>query len=180
MISLTADELSVPLSIPNSIRDIALRFCFECIRITIWQHKTLTQLHVLHVAFSVLHCFDVYEACVHNNAVIAPVCPFIFSHACSQGEKHFLCCIQINSTLVRRKPWVAPAKPQKKNDSQQPEKDQRRQRVKLRERRHQTLLRRLGSRDCRIQDGLIYKMITLNLPRSPKKLHSITLQRASH
>jgi hypothetical protein len=29
-------------------------------------------------AFSVLHCFDVYESCIHINAVIAHVCPFIF------------------------------------------------------------------------------------------------------
>jgi hypothetical protein len=58
-------------------------------------------------------------------------------------------------------------------------KDQRRQSVKLLERRHQTLHRRLTSRDCRIQDGLIYEMITLNLLRLRKKLHSITLPRVS-
>ena len=49
MIALTAEELSVPLFMLSSIRDIALRFFFECIRITLRRHKTFTQLHVLHV-----------------------------------------------------------------------------------------------------------------------------------
>ena len=36
MIALNAEELSVPLSMLSSIRDIALRFLFECIRIALW------------------------------------------------------------------------------------------------------------------------------------------------
>jgi len=49
MIALTAEELSVPLFLLSSIRDIALRFFFEYIRITLGRHKTFTQLHVLQV-----------------------------------------------------------------------------------------------------------------------------------
>jgi hypothetical protein len=70
MISLTADELSMPLSLPNSIRDIALRFFLNTF---VLHYGSKNSLHIS--SFSVLYCFlacsDVYEVCIHTNAVNA-------------------------------------------------------------------------------------------------------------
>ena len=82
MISLTADELSIPLSMPNSIRDIALRFFLNTFVLHYGSTKRLHScMFCMFCVFRTLlfsACSDVYEACIHINAVSAQVCPSIF------------------------------------------------------------------------------------------------------
>jgi hypothetical protein len=121
MIALTAEELSVPLFMLSSIRDIALRFFFEYIMAA---QNVYTAACSAGFAFSVLYCFDVYEACIHINVVSRRFCPFIFFFLRSHKESSvFFVVFKSFLNLVRRKPWVAQAsfaaaKLQKKNNSQ--------------------------------------------------------------